>query len=71
MGLVVLIITIAVGAVTPMHELNRTIQTSLIKLNNEIPVIDDFIKEEDLLQKGNFSGITKNSIFFKYLASKN
>lgn len=70
-GLVVLIITIAVGAVTPMHELNRTIQTSLIKLNNEIPIIDDFIKEENLLQKGNFSGITENSIFFKYLASKN
>lgn len=69
-GMAALIILVMLGSVTPMQEINRTIQTSLMRMDDQTAIIDTFLPEEALLQGDNFSGKTDNSLFYKYLSAK-
>lgn len=63
-----LILTLAIGSVTPIHEFTRTI-TESVRRGNEGQVLYEIDKTaEDVLSAGNFSGPVKDNFFFKYLA---
>lgn len=63
-----LILTLAIGSVTPIHEFTRTI-TESVRRGNEGQVLYEIDKTaEDVLSAGNFSGPVEDNFFFKYLA---
>lgn len=60
-----------VGAITSVHEINRTVQITIERFRSNTPTYGDTLTEEELMtgEKGtNFRGDASDSIFCKYLA---
>lgn len=64
----VTIITLGIGSITPIHELTRTLAQTVILRREQKPVEAEVVNEEDLLQPGNFAGVTEDDFFNNYLA---
>ena len=68
---IALTVLLIVGAITSVHEINRTVQNTIERFRSNIPVYGDTLTEEELMlgEKGtNFRGDALESIFCKYLA---
>lgn len=66
-----LIILLTIGAITPIHEINRTIQNTRANYNNNVPVYAGTYTEKELMMGNlgtNFRGKINNSFFAKHLA---
>jgi putative uncharacterized protein FNV0213 len=68
---IALTVLLIVGAITSVHEINRTVQNTIERFRSNIPVYGDTLTEEELMmgEKGtNFRGDALESIFCRYLA---
>ena len=66
--LISLIVTLLIGAVTPLHEFVRTTQETITRFNNSQQVYETSVDSLEILNAPNFSGIIDENIFFKYIA---
>ena len=66
--MVSLITLLCIGAVTPIHEMVRSVKTTTERINNSEQVYETAIDTQQLLNSPNFSGATDDSFFFKYIA---
>lgn len=57
-----LIAVLIIGAVTPMHEIKRTVSKTINQ-----GYINEIADEDDILLQGNFSGVVKDSVFGNYI----
>lgn len=68
--IIALSFVICIGAITPLHELNRTIQKTMESYHAGLPAYTDTLTEEELLMGNlgsNFRGEALKSLFYKYL----
>jgi uncharacterized membrane protein YidH (DUF202 family) len=65
---VLLIVVLFVGAVTPIHEISRTVAASFIQYEKQGEIKNKVTDEQKVMKSGNFTGKTEGSIFFEYLA---
>lgn len=68
---IALTVLLSIGAVTSVHEINRTIRNTIERFRSNLPVYADTLSEEELMmgEKGtNFRGDALNSIFCKCFA---
>lgn len=63
-----LIVTLAIGSVTPLFEFTRTIAKTNERIHNEEIVYEEDKEFETILSESNFCGDIENNIFFKYIA---
>lgn len=63
-----LIVTLAIGSLTPIHELTRTIAESARRGNEGQVVYEIDRTAEEVLSANNFSGPVADNFFFKYIA---
>lgn len=63
-----LIVTLAIGSLTPFHELTRTIAESARRGNEGQVVYEIDRTAEEVLSANNFSGPVADNFFFKYIA---
>ena len=63
-----LIVLLCIGAITPLHELVRSVKVTTERINNSEQVYETAIDTQQLLNSPNFSGATDHSFFFKYIA---
>lgn len=63
-----LVLTLLIGSVTPIHEIGRTFRETIDRLYTEEQVYEEPVEPYELLNAGNFSGPTDHSFFFKYIA---
>ena len=71
---VALTIILALGAVTPIHEINRTVQSTENSYKNGVPVYAKTYTDKELMMGkcgNNFRGELGNSIFTEYLMRSN
>lgn len=64
----VLVITLGIGSITPIHEITRTFSETIQRKRDRVQVeagTDDY---SVIMKPGNFAGLTAENIFFKYLA---
>ncbi|MGN0367704.1 MAG: hypothetical protein ACI4EK_02895 [Wujia sp.] len=67
-GIVVLCIVLMIGAITPVHEIHRSIyRTNLAKETGKTAQREE-VEVEDMLTQPNFYGDKQQSVFFRYLA---
>ena len=60
-----LVLTLLIGSVTPIHEIGRTFRETIDRLYTEEQVYEEPVEPYELLNAGNFSGPTDHSFFFK------
>lgn len=65
---VVLLVTLSIGAVTPIHEMHRTIRETWWRFEHGEQIAENTASEDYVLQGANFSGSTENNFFFYYIA---
>lgn len=66
--LIAIIATLVVGAVTPLHEINRSIRYTANVYNTNEKVMQD--SSTGLMKGGNFSGYTERDLFYDIFAKK-
>lgn len=66
--LIPLILILAIGAITPLHEFVRTTQETVTRFNASQQVYETSQDSMKILNAPNFSGIIDNSFFFRYIA---
>lgn len=59
---------IAIGALTPIHEITRTAEASIVQIQEDYVVENPSISYEKLFKGKNFTGKTEDNFFFKFLA---
>lgn len=55
-----------IGAITPLHEINRAINKTIYYQRNGKNIWAEESNKEELLNSSNFSGVIDNNIFYKY-----
>ena len=65
---VVILVTLSIGAATPIHEMHRTIQETWRRLECGEQIAENTASEDYILQGANFSGPIDNNFFFYYIA---
>lgn len=63
-----LFIILAIGSITVIHELGRSVTGTFQQYQKYGKVVNEPFSEETLFQAGNFSGQTDLNIFYKYLS---
>lgn len=66
--LIWLVVILSIGGITPLHEITRTFQNTIERLNTESQLYETAIDGHELLNSPNFSGSIDDSFFFKYIA---
>ena len=64
----VLLVIFFIGAVTPVHEFNRTLNETKNRYFNSGSIYRDTMDEDTIFGSDNFSGETDESLFFNWLA---
>lgn len=63
-----LVLALAIGSVTPVHEFTRTVTESARRGNEGQVLYEIDISAEEVLSANNFSGSVEDNFFFKYIA---
>ena len=66
--IILLTMTLLVGAVTPLHEIRRTIVNTGICYKTNSAVRAGKVKEKTILKGANFSGRADGDFFYEYIA---
>ncbi len=66
--LISLIVTLTIGAITPLHEFVRTTQETVTRFNASQQIYEISQDRIKILNAPNFSGIIDNSFFFQHIA---
>lgn len=64
----VIIITLAIGSITVVHEVGRSVTNTIQRYQRNHEVFNPITSEEKMLQSNNFSGETEDNIFFTYFS---
>ena len=62
-----LVILLCIGAVTPIHEIARTIEGTAESYEQNQPVVKHFVQEEQIMTSHNFSSDADTNFFYQYL----
>lgn len=65
-----LIIVLAIGSVTPVHELNRSIDKTISRYDEGETSMGKTVEEDKVMSGLNFSSDATDDFFYKYLADK-
>lgn len=66
--LAAIVLVLAIGAVTPLHEINRSIRYTVNAYYTNENVMQE--SSTGLMEGGNFSGYTENDLFYRIFAKK-
>ena len=65
---IIIIAVLVCGAITPMHEISRTVLTSYDRYTKKGEIVNAEKKESSVFGGGNFTGKTEDSLFFEIFA---
>lgn len=63
-----IILALAIGAITPIHEMGRTIRNTAERCDTLMPILDEEIPGDIIMNSPNFSGDLNNNLFYKVFA---
>lgn len=64
----IIIIVLAVGSMTAIHEMGRSVSNTVLIYQQDHEAINPIAPEEKMLQSNNFSGNVEDNFFFRYIA---
>lgn len=64
----IIIIVLAVGSITVVHEIGRSVTNTVQRYQRCHEVINPITSEEEILQSNNFSGEVEGNLFFSYFS---
>ena len=63
-----LLTVLLLGAITPLHEINRTISETISRYHANQRIQEESVDEMRIFTESNFSGNIEENLFFKYIA---